>query len=150
MSRLDRACDPFDLGRFLQAQDGVYARALQELRAGRKRSHWMWFVLPQIEGLGVSPTAGLYAIKSRAEAAAYVAHPVLGPRLLECCEAVLVHRDRTAHEIFGSPDDLKLRSCATLFEAVAPAHDAFARLIDVFYGGERDRATLQRLAAMRS
>ncbi|HEY2163621.1 MAG TPA: DUF1810 domain-containing protein, partial [Gemmatimonadaceae bacterium] len=106
--------DTFDLGRFVAAQEDVYDSALAEIRAGRKRTHWMWFVFPQIAGLGFSETSARFAIKTAAEARAYLAHPILGPRLLECCEALLELRSRSAAEIFGSPDDLKLRSCATL------------------------------------
>jgi uncharacterized protein (DUF1810 family) len=139
------AADPFDLDRFVRAQDGVYDEALRELRAGRKRTHWMWFVFPQIAGLGVSPTARFYALAGREEASAYLAHPVLGPRLVECCEALLLHAGRSARDILGSPDDLKLRSCATLFEAVAPGPGVFARILETFHAGQRDAATLGRL-----
>src|SRR5438067_7360997 len=101
------ADDPHDLGRFVEAQEGVFDRALAEVRAGRKRTHWMWYVFPQLDGLGFSPTAKRYAIKSLDEARAYLAHPVLGPRLVECAEAVVGVAGRSAAEIFGSPDDLK-------------------------------------------
>lgn len=144
----ESSSDPHDLARFLLAQEGVYDLALAEVRAGAKRSHWMWFVYPQIDGLGMSSTSRRYAIKSLAEAEAYIAHPVLGPRLLACCEAVLAVRGRSVRQIFGSPDDLKLRSCATLFEAVAPGHPVFGRLIDACYAGTRDEKTLRLLAAM--
>ncbi len=117
--------DPHDLNRFVQAQAGVYDQALAEIRSGRKRSHWIWFVLPQFDGLGFSSTSKHYAIKSIAEAKAYLSHPVLGPRLVECAEAALSVQGRTAHEIFGSPDDMKLRSCATLFANVAQAVGAW-------------------------
>src|SRR5947207_5156541 len=100
------ADEPHDLNRFVQAQDGVYDRALSEIRSGRKRSHWMWYVFPQYEGLGFSSTSRRYSIKSLAEAKAYLAHPILGPRLLECAEAVVGVEGRSAHEIFGSPDDM--------------------------------------------
>jgi uncharacterized protein (DUF1810 family) len=136
---------PYNLNRFVEAQQGDYARALAEVRAGRKVSHWMWYVFPQIEGLGHSPTARHYSIKSRAEAEAYLAHPVLGPRLVECAEAALAVEGRSAHEIFGSPDDLKLRSCATLFAAVSPPGSVFERLLARYYHGERDAATLRLL-----
>jgi uncharacterized protein (DUF1810 family) len=132
------------LNRFIEAQAAVHADALAELRAGRKRTHWMWFVFPQIAGLGHSAMAQRYAIASRAEAEAYLAHDVLGPRLRECTQAALDVPGRTAHEIFGSPDDVKFRSCLTLFDAVAP-NDVFDRALARFYGGERDRATLERL-----
>jgi uncharacterized protein (DUF1810 family) len=111
--------DPFDLARFTSAQESVYDRALAEVRNGQKRSHWMWFIFPQIDGLGFSSTAKHYAIKSAEEARQYLMHPVLGPRLRECTEAVLAVNGRTASQIFGSPDDLKLRSCMTLFDSVA-------------------------------
>ena len=114
------ADDPYDLGRFVRAQEPDYGRALSEIRAGRKRSHWMWYVFPQFAGLGSSPTARFYAIKSAAEAEAYLRHPVLGPRLAECGEAALGVEGRSAHDIFGSPDDLKLRSSATLFARGRP------------------------------
>lgn len=142
------ASDPHDLTRFLRTQDGVYEFALAEVRAGAKRSHWMWFVFPQIDGLGSSSTSKRYAIRSRAEADAYAAHPVLGPRLIASCEAVLSVRGRSVRQIFGSPDDLKLRSCATLFEAVAPEHRVFGRLLDACCAGARDERTLRLLAAM--
>jgi uncharacterized protein (DUF1810 family) len=115
------ADDPHDLNRFVQAQAGVYEQALAEVRAGRKRSHWMWFVFPQVDGLGSSSMARRYAIRSRAEAEAYLAHPVLGPRLVECAEAAAaVPGPASALDVFGSPDDLKLRSSATLFACVSP------------------------------
>jgi uncharacterized protein (DUF1810 family) len=135
--------DPYDLERFVQAQEADYTQALAEIRGGRKRSHWMWYVFPQFEGLGQSPTSRRYAIKSVAEADAYLKHPVLGPRLLECCEAVLAVEGRSAHEIFGSPDDLKLRSCATLFACVSPAGSVFDRLLERYFQGRRDEATLR-------
>jgi uncharacterized protein (DUF1810 family) len=141
--------DPHDLGRFVAAQAGVHATALAELRAGRKRSHWMWFVFPQLAGLGSSAMARRYAIAGAAEARAYLEHPVLGARLVECAEALLAVEGRSAREIMGSPDDLKLRSCATLFARVAPPGSAFERLIDRYYGGEEDAATLRLLAARR-
>jgi uncharacterized protein (DUF1810 family) len=139
------AGDPHDLGRFVEAQQGDYERALAEIRAGRKRSHWMWYVFPQIDGLGFSATARHYAIKSRAEAEAYLAHPVLGPRLVECSEAALAVLGRSAHEIFGTPDDLKLRSCATLFAAVSPPGSVFERLLAKYYQGKPDDKTLRLL-----
>ena len=134
-----------DLERFVEAQEGVYARALAEIKAGRKATHWMWFVFPQIEGLGSSPMAVRYAIASLDEARAYLAHPVLGPRLRECAEAALAVEGRTAHDIFGPPDDLKLRSSATLFERADGDGGVFTRLLEKFYGGERDPATLARI-----
>ena len=138
--------DPHDLARFLAAQEGCHARALAEIRGGRKRSHWMWFVFPQIAGLGRSATARRYAIASLDEARAYLAHPVLGPRLVECASALLDVPGRTAHEILGSPDDLKLRSCATLFARVAPAGSVFEQVLDRYYAGEPDPGTLDLLS----
>src|ERR1041385_777014 len=130
--------DPFNLTRFLDAQAGDYERALAEIQSGRKRSHWMWYIFPQFDGLGFSATSKHYAIKSVAEATAYLAHPVLGPRLLLCMTAVLGVEGRSAFEIFGSPDDMKLKSCATLFASVSPAGSVFERLLDKYFQGERD------------
>lgn len=139
------ASDPFRLERFLEAQADCYEQALAEVRAGRKRSHWMWYVFPQLAGLGHSATAQFYAIQNLDEARAYLAHPVLGPRLRECTEAALGVEGRTAREIFGSPDDLKLRSCATLFARAAEPGSAFERLLETYYGGDPDPATLRLL-----
>ena len=139
------AADPHDLQRFVRTQESDYARALSEITAGSKQTHWMWYVFPQLDGLAFSATAQRYAIKGIEEARAYLAHPVLGPRLAACAEAALRVEGRTALEIFGSPDDLKLRSCATLFAQVSPAGSVFDRLLDRFYGGERDARTLQLL-----
>lgn len=136
--------DPYDLGRFLQAQDD-YEQALSEIASGRKRSHWMWYIFPQVDGLGFSSTARHYAIKSLDEARAYLDHPILGPRLLECAEAVVRVEGRSAHQIFGSPDDLKLRSSATLFACASPAGSVFDRLLAKYYQGRRDDRTLQLL-----
>ena len=144
---MDPAANAHDLSRFVAAQEPVYGAALAEIRRGHKETHWMWFVFPQIEGLGSSPMAQRYAIRSRAEAEAYLAHPVLGSRLEECARAALAIKGRSAGEIFGSPDDLKLRSCATLFASVSPPESVFHRLLDRFYGGEPDPATLRRLGA---
>jgi uncharacterized protein (DUF1810 family) len=140
------ANDTHDLQRFVDAQSGVYERALAELRAGRKESHWMWFVFPQLAGLGRSPTSERFAIRSLAEAEAYLQHPVLGPRLTACADALLAVPRRSAHEILGSPDDLKLQSSATLFSRVAPAGSVFHRLLDRFFAGTPDRRTLELLA----
>jgi uncharacterized protein (DUF1810 family) len=139
------ANDPYDLGRFVQAQRGAYERALSEITSGRKRTHWMWYIFPQVDGLGSSSTAKRYAIRSLDEARAYLDHPVLGPRLRQCAEAALRVEGRAAREVFGSPDDLKLRSCATLFACVSPTGSVFDRLLDRYYGGERDPRTLQLL-----
>ena len=140
------ADDPFELERFVEAQQLTYARALAEIRAGRKESHWMWFVFPQFDGLGFSAMAEQYAIKSLDEARAYLAHPTLGPRLAECVEAALSVEGRSAREIFGTPDDLKLRSCATLFAEVSAAGSGFELLLGKYYGGERDEKTLRLLS----
>jgi uncharacterized protein (DUF1810 family) len=133
--------EPFDLDRFVSAQQPVYEAVLAELQQGRKQTHWIWFVFPQVDGLGSSSTARHYAIKSRAEAVAYLAHPLLGVRLLECTETVLAHSRKSAHEIFGSPDDLKFCSSMTLFER-ARGGPAFGRALDLFFGGKRDAKTL--------
>ena len=134
-----------DLARFVDAQQEIYEQALAELRAGSKRSHWMWFVFPQIAGLGRTVTAQRYAIADLAEARAYLAHPVLGPRLAECAQALLAVPDRTATQILGTPDDLKLRSSMTLFAHAAGDPAVFRAVLDRFYGGEDDPATVQRL-----
>ena len=139
--------DPFDLDRFVQAQDEILDAVRRELRAGRKETHWMWFVFPQLRALGRSGTALHYGIKSLDEARAYMAHPLLGPRLVECTELVLAVQGRTAHAIFGSPDDLKLRSCMTLFAAAAPDVPAFPEVLRRHYDGAGDPETLRLLAA---
>ena len=141
----DNAADAHDLKRFVQAQEGDYERALAEVRSGRKRSHWMWYIFPQFAGLGFSATSMRYAIKSIAEAETYLRHPLLGPRLIECTEAVLGLQGRSAHDIFGSPDDMKLRSCATLFAFVSPPGSVFEELLDSYFQGERDGETLRLL-----
>ena len=137
--------DPDNLQRFVDAQAGVYDRALAELRAGAKRSHWMWFVFPQIAGLGFSAMAQRYAIASRQEAQAYLIHPILGRRLVACTRAVLAVEDRSAHEIFGSPDDLKFRSSMTLFAALEQDSN-FAEALRKYFGGQPDEATVKALA----
>jgi uncharacterized protein (DUF1810 family) len=134
--------DPYDLARFVTAQEHNYADALAEIRDGDKVSHWMWFIFPQIAGLGHSSMAQKYAIQSVEEAAAYLVHPVLGPRLIECCEAALGVDGKSAFDIFGTPDDMKLRSCVTLFAAVSPA-GVFNKVLDKFFNGEPDRRTLK-------
>ena len=139
------SADAHDLKRFVQAQEGDYQSALSEVSSGRKRSHWMWYIFPQFDGLGFSATSRRYAIKSVAEAEAYLHHPLLGPRLKACTEAVLGLEGRSAHDIFGSPDDMKLRSCATLFASVSPPGSVFDRLLDRYFQGERDRETLRLL-----
>ncbi|MGB8276513.1 MAG: DUF1810 domain-containing protein [Methylovirgula sp.] len=137
--------DPFDLQRFVDAQAPIFAQVCAELREGRKRTHWMWFVFPQIAGLGVSEMARRFAISSRAEAAAYLEHPILGPRLKECTSLVNRVEGRTAREIFGSPDDMKFHSSMTLFATVAPDNDVFKEALRKYFGGVGDRLTLERL-----
>ena len=131
----------YDLQRFVIAQQPVYATALAELRAGRKTTHWIWFVFPQVEGLGYSAMSQRYAVRSKSEAVAYLAHPLLGARLTECTRTILAVRDLSAHEIFGSPDDMKLRSSLTLFDAV-DAGGFYREGLDRFFSGQRDPATL--------
>jgi uncharacterized protein (DUF1810 family) len=133
--------DLYDLQRFVDAQEPTFDRAMEELRAGHKRSHWMWFIFPQLEGLGHSEMAWRYAICDRKEALAYLAHPLLGPRLETAARAVIELQGRTAREIFGTPDDLKLRSCMTLFACVAPEREVFQQVLDGFYGGQGDPKT---------
>jgi uncharacterized protein (DUF1810 family) len=141
---LSQMTDPFRLQRFLDAQQGVYEQALAELAAGCKRSHWMWFVFPQLKGLGRSATARHYGIASLAEAQAYWSQPLLGARLRECTELVLAVEGRSAHEIFGPPDDLKFRSCMTLF-ALATGEPVFTRALVKYFGGEADPRTNELL-----
>lgn len=137
----------FDFGRFLDAQRHSYAQALQELRNGKKRSHWMWFMFPKLEGLGHSATARHFALRSADEARAYLAHPRLGERFRVATEAALAHADCNLAEIFGHPDDLKFRSCMTLFAAVVPGEDGalFRRALDVFCDGAPDTVTMRLL-----
>lgn len=137
--------DPFALERFVTAQAAVIDRVLDELRAGRKQSHWMWFVFPQIAGLGRSPTAVHYAIASLDEARAYLAHPVLGARLRACTGLVLDVKGKSAHDIFGSPDELKFHSSMTLFARAAPAEKLFGDALEKYFAGRADNATLDRL-----
>ena len=137
--------DSFDLDRFVTAQAPVIDRVMAELRAGQKRTHWMWFVFPQLAGLGHSDMARRYALASRAEAVAYLAHPVLGPRLVACTACVNAVGGRTANAIFGSPDDLKFRSSMTLFRRADPATPVFAACLDRYFGGEEDPRTLALL-----
>ena len=141
-----RVEDPHRLQRFVDAQAPVYAEVTAELARGRKRSHWMWFVFPQLQGLGRSAIARHYGIASQAEALAYREHPLLGPRLLECTRLVLAVDGSTALQIFGPPDDLKFRSSMTLFERVAPQQPEFTAAIDRLYAGRRDEATIALLA----
>ncbi|BCU06697.1 DUF1810 domain-containing protein [Allochromatium tepidum] len=139
--------DPYDLNRFIEAQRDIYAQALAELRAGRKRSHWMWFVFPQIAGLGSSAPACRYALRDLDEARAYLDHPLLGVRLRECAEVLLAIKGRSAREILGSPDDLKLGSSATLFAQISPPGSVFHQLLERYCGGRPDRLTLECLSA---
>jgi len=143
------SADPYGLNRFVQAQAADYEQALSEIRGGRKRSHWMWYIFPQYQGLGFSSTSRRYAIKSLAEAEAYLSHPVLGPRLLECAEAAIGLEAESAFQVFGSPDDMKLQSSATLFACVSPPGSVFAQLLDKYFRGERDDNTLRLLSATR-
>jgi uncharacterized protein (DUF1810 family) len=134
--------DPYNLERFVRAQENDYERALAEIVSGRKRSHWMWYIFPQLDGLAISATSKHFALHGLEEARAYLDHPLLGPRLLRCAAAVVAIEGRSAHDIFGSPDDLKLRSSATLFDAVEPPGSIFDRLLAKYYGSERDARTL--------
>lgn len=138
--------DPYDLQRFVDAQELTYDTVIGELAAGRKRSHWMWFIFPQVRGLGSSPTAVRFSISSADEARAYLAHELLGPRLRECARLVSQIDGRSAEEIFGWPDDLKLRSSMTLFTLAADDKADFVAVLEKFYGGEEDRATLALLS----
>jgi uncharacterized protein (DUF1810 family) len=145
-----RSEDPFDLGRFTSAQERVYETVLAELRCGWKRSHWMWYIFPQIAGLGHSSTSKHYAIKSIEEAQAYLNHPILGARLVECAEAVLAVQGRSVSQIFGYPDDMKLKSSMTLFAAVAEdPHSVFVRVLEKYFHGEQDGMTLHQLKVSR-
>lgn len=137
--------DPYDLRRFVDAQAEIYDQALSELRGGRKQSHWMWFIFPQFAGLGESAMSVKYSIKSLEEARVYLLHPLLGARLVECAEALLEVQGRTALQILGSPDEMKLRSCATLFSHVSPADNVFDRILGHYFQGERDRESLRLL-----
>ena len=136
----------YDLSRFLEAQKNSYDTALREIRAGRKRSHWMWYIFPQIRGLGYSAMAQHYAIRDLDEAREYVQHPVLGPRLIEISEALLALDETDPWRVMGSPDDLKLRSCMTLFQSAAPDQTVFGKVLDKFYGGQPDGRTLEILS----
>ena len=141
--------DPHDLQRFVAAQQDTYAQALAEITAGAKRTHWMWFIFPQIDGLASSAMSRRYSIKSAEEARAYLAHPILGPRLLACAQATLSHAGRrSATEVFGWPDDLKLRSSATLFASVSPPDSVFHRLLEQYYPGGQDGETLRLLGGL--
>jgi uncharacterized protein (DUF1810 family) len=137
--------DPHNLSRFVSAQARDYEAARAELRNGRKRTHWMWYIFPQIEGLGFSANSKFYAIKSKAEGQAYLAHPLLGARLLECVNLLLKLDERSVSKIFGSPDDLKLKSSMTLFAAVQSQEPAFVQVLDKYFQGKRDLRTIELL-----
>jgi uncharacterized protein (DUF1810 family) len=137
--------DAFNLQRFVDAQEPVYGRVLAELRNGRKQSHWMWFIFPQIAGLGHSPMAQRYAISSLAEAKDYLDHPALGTRLRECTSLVLAVQGRSAYEILGSPDDMKFRSCLTLFAHAGPDDPLFREALQTYFDGQEDSLTVQKL-----
>jgi uncharacterized protein (DUF1810 family) len=137
--------DPFQLQRFIQAQERVYPQVCDELSGGKKRSHWMWFIFPQIRGLGSSETAQRYAISSLKEAEAYLAHPILGARVRECTELVVGVENRTATQIFGYPDDLKFKSSMTLFSRATAENQIYVQAIDKYFGGEADSLTLARI-----
>ncbi|WP_263376167.1 DUF1810 domain-containing protein [Granulicella aggregans] len=139
--------DPYKLKRFLDAQKGIYERVTSELRAGRKASHWMWFIFPQIRGLGHTETSILFAIASLPEAEAYLSHPVLGPRLHQCCELLMQIDGRSASQIFGSPDDLKLRSSMTLFAQADSKSALFQSVLNRYFQGTPDQRTLELLEA---
>ncbi len=137
--------DAFDLTRFVSAQQNTYDTALSEVAEGRKSSHWMWYIFPQLRGLGFSSTAQYYGITGEAEAAAYLAHDILGPRLITICEAALSVDGRSATEIFGKPDDMKLQSCATLFAHVSNDDSVFHKLLEKYFDGKTDPRTLSLL-----
>jgi uncharacterized protein (DUF1810 family) len=139
------ANDPYDLRRFVEAQENVYEEARAELREGRKRGHWMWFIFPQVKGLGHSHTAQQFAISSSEEAEAYLNHPTLGPRLRECTQLVNLAEGRSASEIFGGIDGMKFRSSMTLFAHATPDNEVFKEALRKYFGDEYDRLTLERL-----
>jgi uncharacterized protein (DUF1810 family) len=142
--------DPFELSRFLKAQDGDYEHIVSEIKGGQKRTHWIWYIFPQLDGLAFSSMSKRYSIKSIEEAKEYLGHPVLGSRLLECAQAVIDVEGRSIAEIFGSPDDLKLRSCATLFASVLPSGSVFDRILEKYYRGVRDDKTLKLLKNLQA
>jgi len=135
--------DDGNLGKFLKAQETDYAIALSEIKDGKKRSHWMWYIFPQIQGLGFSETSKYYAIKDIAEAQSFLNHPVLGDRLVAICQALLNLKENNANKIFGSPDDVKLKSSMTLFTALSETDPVFQLVLDKFFHGEKDKVTLQ-------
>ena len=135
--------DQYNLSRFIEAQETTYKGAMLELARGRKDSHWIWYIFPQIDGLGNSETTKVYSIKSLEEGRAYLEHSVLGPRLVESCEILLSLKDKSINEVMGFPDDLKLLSSMTLFETFSESNSVFTRIIEVYFDGERDEATLE-------
>lgn len=139
---------PPDLSRFITAQRGVYHTALQELNEGCKRTHWMWYIFPQVAGLGFSETSRFYAIHNRAEARQYLAHELLGKRLVTCCEAVRALEGKSIHDIFGSPDDMKMKSCITLFASLSAPGSVFERILNKYFQGRPDERTLEILTLM--
>jgi uncharacterized protein (DUF1810 family) len=145
---MNLSSDPYDLQRFITAQEGVYERALAEISSGQKRSHWMWFIFPQIDGLGFSSISKYYAIKSIEEAREYLNHPLLGKRLLECAQAALAIQERSASEIFGYPDDLKLKSAMTLFTRLTEPGSVFDHVLGKYFQGEQDSRTLVLFAEL--
>jgi uncharacterized protein (DUF1810 family) len=142
--------DPFDLNRFTGAQKSIYSSVLSELRSGQKRTHWMWYIFPQIDGLAYSATSKFYAIKSIEEARQYLNHPVLGARLFECAETILAIEGRSVSQIFGYPDDMKLKSSMTLFAYITDPHSVFIGVLDKYFRGERDVRTLDLLEKLKS
>jgi uncharacterized protein (DUF1810 family) len=142
--------DQFELNRFISAQESIYESVLEELRDGQKQSHWMWYIFPQIDGLAHSATSKYYAIKSIKEAQQYLHHPILGTRLVECTETVLAIEGRSISQIFGYPDELKLKSSMTLFSYVATSHSVFVRILDKYFNGEQDGKTLQLLEKLEN
>lgn len=141
--------DPFNLARFVHGQQHSYEIAVAELRRGKKENHWMWYIFPQLDGLGISAQSKRYAIRSLAEATAYLNHPVLGPRLTECCGAILSVQGKSALEILGFPDDMKLKSSMTLFSLVPDASPVFRNVLDQYFGGKPDPITLELLKTRR-
>lgn len=150
IEKTNKTTDPYNFNRFIQAQERDYIRALSEVNNGRKKSHWMWYIFPQFEGLSSSTTSKRYSIKSIAEAKAYLNHPILGTRLKECAKAVLCVENRSAQDIFDSPDDMKLKLCATLFAYISPSGSVFEQLLDKYYQGERDAKTIHLLEKGRT
>jgi len=146
---METQLNPYHLERFVEAQEPIYTTALAELRNGQKRTHWMWYIFPQIEGLGFSVTSKYYALKNLDEARRYLAHPILGERLRECCNALLRVQGRTAYQIFGSPDDLKLKSCMTLFSEAAEEPEVFTEVLEEYFKGQKDQRTLDILAELK-